>query len=346
MAVIQYTGIVNQIRGKLNGSQFSKGRTSNTLVKKASQSKGIRGFQSESRSLFTFVQREWKRLPPVNKASWGQVARNNPDRNRFGEQVILSGYNKYMQCQIRSLMVGDFVPRLPLVDSAPAINNFSVVVNSATFSISSAGTTVLNFSFTMKATPHDDEFWYSLFVSLPFSTGVTTYQGRYSWIYGDVVPANRTISATIDLGAYYPSFSQGMSVEFKTEVYWYGNGVRVQEAFQVYGASAVPQIASFTQDSTSPIAPRVMRVSFINKELLDGVVYRFEARVQQNSGSCPLSPFVTAVNALVTQQLFDNGVYISSSSVAVGFCWGCEVRVVDVASGAIMDVKIVYFSNL
>lgn len=346
MAVIQYTGIVNQIRGKLNGSQFSKGRTSNTLVKKASQSKGIRGFQSESRSLFTFVQREWKRLPPINKASWGQVARNNPDRNRFGEQVVLSGYNKYMQCQIRSLMVGDFVPRLPLVDSAPAINNFSIVVNSAAFSISSAGTTVLDFSFTMRSSAPDDEFWYSLFVSLPFSTGVTTYQGRYSWIYGDNVPTNRTISATIDLGAYYPSFSQGMSVEFKTEVYWYGNGVRVQEAFQVYGASAVPQIASFTQNTTSPIAPRTGYISFINKELIDGVVYAFQARAGNEIGSCPVSPFGGPVNVPITNAFFDNGFFTSNTDVPIDSCFAWEVRIVDVASGAILDIKSVYFSNL
>ena len=346
MAVIQYTGIVNQIRGKLNGSQFSKGRTSNTLVKKASQSKGVRGFQAVSRSLFTFVQRQWKRLAPVNKASWGQVARNNPDRDRFGEQVILSGYNKYMQCVIRSLMVGDFVPNPPLVDSAPAINNFSVVVNSATFSISSAGTTVLDFSFTMRSSASQDEFWYSLFVSLPFSAGVTTYQGRYSWIYGDNVPTNRTISASIDLGACYPSFSEGMSVEFKTEVYWYGNGVRVQEAFQVYGASAVPQIASFTQDSTSPLAPRTVRVSFINKDLIDGVTYRFEARLLTETGVCPLSPFSGGLSTAVRNALIDNGFFTASSDVAQGRCQGFEVRIVHVSTGAIMDIKSVYFSNL
>lgn len=53
MAIIQYTAVVNQIRGKLNGSVFNKTKTGYTLQRKQQQSKGDRGFQSEIRGVIS-----------------------------------------------------------------------------------------------------------------------------------------------------------------------------------------------------------------------------------------------------------------------------------------------------
>lgn len=346
MAVIQYTGIVNQIRGKLNGSQFSKGRNANTLVKKASQAKGSRGYQSEARELFTFIQRQWKTRDASEKANWQQVARNNPDRDRFGQQVVLSGYNKYMQCQIRSLMTEDFIIQPVNTSSAPGINNFSLLVTSATFELSATGTTVLKINYNVRGTVPNSDFVYAIYVSLPYSKGVTVYQGRYSFVYGTYVPTNQNRSYTIDLGAFYPYPPQDALIQFKVDVYWTGNGVRVFEGFQTYGSDLIPQIASYTQDSTSPLAPRTVRISFLNKNLLDGVVYRFEARTQTLTGSCPVSLIPGNANSVITNSLFDNGVFSSGANVSAGMCTGWEVRIVHVPTNTITDIQTLYFSNL
>lgn len=346
MAVIQYTGIVNQIRGKLNGSQFSKGRNANTLVKKASQAKGSRGYQSEARELFTFIQRQWKTRDASEKANWQQVARNNPDRDRFGQQVVLSGYNKYMQCQIRSLMTEDFIIQPVNTSSAPGINNFSLLVTSATFELSAAGTTVLKIDYNVRGTVPNSDFVYSIYVSLPYSKGVTVYQGRYSFVYGTYVPTNQNRSYTIDLGAFYPYPPQDALIQFKVDVYWTGNGVRVFEGFQKYGSDLIPQIASYTQDSTSPLAPRTVRISFLNKNLLDGVVYAFEARTRTVAGECPASPLSSANNSAIANALMNQGYFTINTDVEDGRCQAFEVRIVHVLTNTITDIQVLYFSNL
>ena len=183
MAVIQNTAVVGQIRGKLNGSQFNKSRTANTLQRKAQQSKSWKGNQQQARRDFQFVQRGWKLRTPVQQSMWQQVANNNPDRDRFGNLVVLSGYNKYVQCMLLSLKHGDIVNPTPDVSPAPSFSVNSLNITNAVFTTTVSGMLQIAVTFSFTASAYSDDFGVGLYMSLPVSPGVTSYNGRYVWLW-------------------------------------------------------------------------------------------------------------------------------------------------------------------
>lgn len=232
MAVVQYTAIVNQLRGKLNGSQFNKGRTSHTLQRKASQTKQVRSKQSGARSEFSSVQRSWKELTPSQKSAWQSVATNNPDRDRFGNQVVLSGYNKYIQCQLRSRSAGFVISATPFTGVSPAFAFSSVNASGITFGQEPNGDVTVSGTVSFTTPQTNQGFWIVIYLSYPFSRGITQFYGNYVVMYSFEVELSTTIVFDEVLGGSYPLPAAGSQVEFRFDVFYGFNGVRVQQAFQ------------------------------------------------------------------------------------------------------------------
>lgn len=346
MAVIQYTGVVNQIRGKLNGSQFNKARNANTLQKKAQQSKGVKGFQSESREIFQFNQRQWKSRPASEKAQWQLVAQNNPDRDRFGQLVVLSGYNKFLQAMIRSLYSGDSFTGEVDVNPAPSINVLSWGLSGLSFTESEQGTQVLNFTLNIDAGASTPNYSWILDVSLPVSAGVTTYYKRYTWLAGESYDVSLPVTRSQDLGQYFPKVADGQRLIFRLRMFYTGNMVQVFEGFAEYSGVFFPAIASFGSDSYSPTGTRVYTISFVNKNLIDGISYRFEARAGTTVGGCPVPPLGGNGNAQLTNGLFNNQSFATSTIIPSGSCSTIEARIVRVSDNAIMSISSFNISNL
>lgn len=229
MAVVQYTGIVNQVRGKLNGSVFNKARNANTLQRKQQQTAGAKGFQSEIRNVFSEVQRSWKDATPQEKNDWQEAANNNPSRDRFGNPTILSGYNQFIKANIFRWyaidMIGAFVVPLP----APAVGLSDFFITSLVFNITPNGRVQCDYEFTFSSTDNNGEFIYIIDVSLPVSRGVTTYYKRFSFIVGGVFQLANTVSGSVDLGLKYPVPRATQRVIARIRGIWTPNGSVVQE---------------------------------------------------------------------------------------------------------------------
>lgn len=118
MAIIQYTGIVNQIRGKLNGSVFNKTKNGYTLQRRQAPRKGSTPVQSLRRRQFGAVQRAYKLLSQEEKNNASIAAANNPVFDRFGNLVVLSGYNHWVKSNLVRLHAD--LPILEEIDSTPA----------------------------------------------------------------------------------------------------------------------------------------------------------------------------------------------------------------------------------
>lgn len=234
MAIIQYTAIVNQLRGKLNGSQFNKGRTSYTLQSKASQTKQVKGNQSAARSEFAFVQRSWKALPPSTKQAWAQVAANNPDTDRFGQPVTLSGYNKYIQCVLRSRTTGWMPIDPPITSPAPAFSFSALSVSNLAFSQSSNGNVSASGTISISSPEMSTDFVISAYMSYPYSAGITQYYNTHVKMWNERSNLNMVIQFDEDIAGRYPMPQAGQIVEFKFIVIWLGNGVKVQEQVVKY----------------------------------------------------------------------------------------------------------------
>lgn len=235
MAVIQYTAIVNQIRGKLNGSVFNKAKTVNTLQRKQQQPKGNRGFQSEIRSIFARFQRDWKALSNVNKQSWATCASNNPTRDRFGNLVSLSGYNQFIKASIMN-EYGGGAP-LTAAYSSPAPSNSIVtdVFQGGGFTATNDGV-VFEQQFLFALDVYGPEWIVLIEISVPVSAGVTNYHGRWVSVYGQVVLAEGFEEVEQNLGFKYPMPQAGNRIYYRSRLLHRTSGavVNVQEGSFVY----------------------------------------------------------------------------------------------------------------
>ena len=209
MAVIQYTGIVNQIRGKLNGSVFNRSRNVNTLQRKQQQSKGQKGYQSQPRTAFSFIQRAWKTLLPSQHADWALTAVNNPARDRFGDLTTLSGYNQFIKCNIFRHTAGLDVLGTPDTAAAAGIS----VLNDPGVDVEAyphiGGRVRLETSFRVSLASYPPNLIVSFDVSLPVSEGVTAYHGRFINLYGGVLTSSAFINVSKVMSDRFPMPTDG-----------------------------------------------------------------------------------------------------------------------------------------
>lgn len=214
MAVIQYTAVVNQVRGKLNGSVFNKSKTTNTLQRKQQQPRGNRGYQSEIRSIFSEIQRRWKSLSVVNQESWATCAINNPVRDRFGNLVSLSGYNQFIKASILN-SYGNGANLTGAYSSPAPSNEISFFeLNPPVYTATGSGVSI-NVAGDVELGSYDGD-WVALFeVSLPFSSGVTNYHGRFVSVVGRVMTSSWSLVGTYQLGRKFPLPQEGQRIIYR-----------------------------------------------------------------------------------------------------------------------------------
>lgn len=138
MAVIQYTGAVNQIRGKLNGSVFNKSKNAFTLQRKQAPKQGSSLAQTKRRREFGQVQRAYKQLNQTEKDLATQAGLNNPVFDRLGDLTQLSGYNQWVKANV--IRVQADLPIINALDPTPAPTfAFDVTFNRFVFNFYSNG---------------------------------------------------------------------------------------------------------------------------------------------------------------------------------------------------------------
>lgn len=234
MAIVQYTAIVNQIRGKLNGTVFNKARTVNTMQRKQQQPQGSRGYQSEIRNIFSTVQRRWKSLSALVQTNWGVAAQNNPARDRFGNQVVLSGYNQFIKAGI----LRDYAdrPNYSVLDINPApVNTITAFsVSALSFSKNPDGSLQVQSTISVSQSTYGNAWGIIIDVSLPMSGGQTSYHGRYNQLYGTVLTLSAVFVANVDWGTKYPMPQAGQSLLFRARLVYLSNGAIVATNYFTY----------------------------------------------------------------------------------------------------------------
>lgn len=234
MAVIQYTGAVNQIRGKLNGSTFNKSRTAFTLQSKQQAPRSFVGLQSEARNQFSTAQRTWKTLSDVQRANWQLAADNNPARDRFGDQVILSGYNQYIKAHMRATAAGVTPPSDPDTNPAPDAGITSLDFSDLSLSVNMQGLVLADATGTYTPIVPNDEMVIMLSMGLPVSQGVTVYHGRYVNITADFASLTGSLSGSRVMSLRWPMVQTGQLVPTLFEVFYRLNGALVLQTYGMY----------------------------------------------------------------------------------------------------------------
>lgn len=229
MAVVQYSAIVTQLRGKLGGSVFNKSKNAFTLQKKQQQPKGARGFQSEVRNYFSKFQRTWKALTEVQRTNWQTCANNNPTRDRFGNLTTLSGYNQFVKASMLAEYANATPPASPFTGAASALlmrwPNFIDTI----FTQQSDGSVKITGAYEYVVDSYGAPFYIILDLSLPVSAGVMTYHGRWTNVGGGVTDPAETLAVNQNLGVKYPLPVSGNKVYLRARVLHATSGTVVQE---------------------------------------------------------------------------------------------------------------------
>ncbi len=97
MAKIKLSAIVSEMRGKLNGSVFSRNRGGAYLRTKVTPLNPQTLAQTLVRSSFTAVSQAWKALTQAQRDSWNSSVNNFVGTDIFGDQKTPSGFNLFMR---------------------------------------------------------------------------------------------------------------------------------------------------------------------------------------------------------------------------------------------------------
>lgn len=205
MAVIQYTGLVSGMQGKLNGSVLSRGRAGQLIYKSPVQRKEPTAAQLSIRSAFSAIAAFWRSLTPTEREDWITIADANPLPNRFGDPMIVSGYS-YFQ---RMLSLGSpFLSPASLAPdlSADSVYEFSTVSVACDIELTDDGyflTNVEALGESLNDSPTANQW--NLYVSLPvpdfglpyFKTWYLIGQGTFSPGLGSAAALNFDVPAVL-----------------------------------------------------------------------------------------------------------------------------------------------------
>ena len=228
MAVVQYSAVVTQIRGKLGGSVFNKSKNAYTLQTKQKQPKGSRGYQSEVRNFFSKFQRSWKALTNAQRTNWQTAANNNPGRDRFGNLTTLSGYNQFVKASMLAEYASTSAPASPYTGAAPsALMTFDSTDGISFYQVSSGDVGVTGV-VNVDVAPFGSPFYIIIDVSQPVSAGVMSYHGRWSHVFGNITTSFDDYSFDQSLGNKYPMPLAGQKVFFRIRIVHVPSGPVVQ----------------------------------------------------------------------------------------------------------------------
>lgn len=85
--------------GSLNGSSVRRSRYGLVLQQKASGLQSNTNALGVRRNIFASIAYSWNTLDPTDKEQWQLYSNDNPQTDRFGNPIILSGYNYFIKIQ-------------------------------------------------------------------------------------------------------------------------------------------------------------------------------------------------------------------------------------------------------
>lgn len=172
MAIVQYTAIVNEIKGKLKGSVFSGGQAGPII--RSNRNHNVPGSSRWSliKQRMATISDRWRNLSQAERDAWDAAAPNFPFTDKFGQSFTGSGFMVYTSLNETVLLLGE-----PLLTSPPmpvSITDVSPVTlgqNGAT------GNLEVTWSTGMAAGEH-----MLMFLSDPQSQGLAFRPGRLKLI--------------------------------------------------------------------------------------------------------------------------------------------------------------------
>jgi photosystem II stability/assembly factor-like uncharacterized protein len=126
---VVFGSIVTDGSGKLGGQVITKNHYGKFQKTKVTPANPKTSRQLAVRANFKAVQTAWETLSETNRLLWNNCVSDYPQKDRFGDIHILSGYGLFMKCNVSRLNISQLVLESPPVKFS--FPNWSVVGVSA-----------------------------------------------------------------------------------------------------------------------------------------------------------------------------------------------------------------------
>jgi hypothetical protein len=160
MATLKYGSIVTEIKGKLGGHVFQRCGQSLSVRTISARRLTSSLLKSISKTQFGSVASQWRKLSNAQKTNWSNIAPTYPTVDKFGNDIVLSGYQLYQYINKRYLLISNQCVNTGIPYNPPPMS----VIDFNAFSIFGASFTLL-WSFAIPAGTQA-----LLYVSEPYSS--------------------------------------------------------------------------------------------------------------------------------------------------------------------------------
>lgn len=202
MAKIKYSALLQEMRGKLNGSVMSRNRTSNYVRTKTTPINRNTTAQVQARQRLTTASKSWRDLTQLEIAGWNNVVSQYKRNNIFGDQFTPSGIALYNRLNLNLDNINQ--PRIVDAPLPTAVNPVDTLSAAA-----AAGAATMTLSFTPAIAVGTSVL---VRATAPLSAGINFVKSQLRVITvltsADVSPANVKAAYLAKFGSFPPAGSK------------------------------------------------------------------------------------------------------------------------------------------
>ncbi len=226
MAKVKFSALISEMRGKLNGSVFSKNRSGNILRNKVTPINPSTSDQARARTLFTNFSQKWQTLDPAAQKAWHSSSQDYKRNNIFGDAFTPTGSNLYCELNANMALIGGTeLTHPPLHLPIAGITSFTTAIDS------SAGTFTIDFD----PTPTASDVVHLVFATRCYSPGRTYVKNEYR-IIGTIDAASATPFDAFDIwSAKFGDLIQGQMISVRLVAVHKKTGVKFKPGNDLAG---------------------------------------------------------------------------------------------------------------
>ncbi|MFQ5445945.1 MAG: hypothetical protein ACE5D0_09995 [Fidelibacterota bacterium] len=113
MAIIQYSGLVTSMKGKMGGAVLSGGKAGNIIRNNYWWKRPCSSRWGVSRSKQAYLSQQWRDLTSAERTQWNAAASSFPFVDKFGNPYTASGYQVFISLNRSVMQVGGLFMTTP-----------------------------------------------------------------------------------------------------------------------------------------------------------------------------------------------------------------------------------------
>ena len=187
MALIKMGAWIVDVRGKIGGTVFTKGRSGAVARNKVTPVNARTTRQTAVRAVLGALSQDWRTLTQAERDAWNAAVSSYSKTNIFGDSVNPTGKNLYVGVNTNLGKVGEpaiSAPPVPAEITAPLVGTFAVDTTAGTMSFSATQPEVSQKMY-IQASPS-------------VSAGITNISSKIS-----LIQVNTQIALSIDILSAY-----------------------------------------------------------------------------------------------------------------------------------------------